>query len=89
MSTVLRRRKAKELARLAKKPDKAIDTGEIPELADWRGSERGRFYRPLKQQITLRLDADILAWFKSRADKYQTGINAALREYVASHRKTD
>lgn len=89
MSTVLRRRKDKELARLAKKPDKAIDTSEIPELADWRGSERGRFYRPLKQQITLRLDADILAWFKSRADKYQTGINAALREYVANHRKTD
>lgn len=89
MSTLIKRRASKQLVRLAKKPDKAIDRSEIPELTDWRGAERGRFYRPVKQQITLRLDADILAWFKSRAEKYQTGINAALRKYVASHRKTD
>ncbi|MHB8405675.1 MAG: BrnA antitoxin family protein [Gammaproteobacteria bacterium] len=87
MKAVSRGRKDNELHQLARKPDKAIDTSDIPELTDWSGVERGRFYRPVKQQVTLRLDADILAWFRSRADKYQTGINAALREYVANHRK--
>ena len=43
------------------------------------------FYRPLKQQLTLRLDADVIAWFKDHAPKgqgYQTNINRALREHV-------
>lgn len=83
------RRNSKKLARLARKPDKAVDTSDIPELAGWSGAERGRFYRPVKQQVTLRLNADVLAWFKSRADKYQSRINAALREYVAGQRKAD
>jgi uncharacterized protein (DUF4415 family) len=43
------------------------------------------FYRPVKQQLTLRLDADVVAWFKSHttsSEGYQTRINRALREYV-------
>ena len=55
---------------------------DAPEVTVWDGAERGKFYRPLKQQITLRLDKDIIAWFKARGDKYQTRINDALREYV-------
>ena len=58
-----------------------------------RGTRRGRsgpgglpaLYRPVKQQITLRLDADIIAWFKAHAlggRGYQTDINGALREHV-------
>lgn len=39
------------------------------------------------QQVTLRLDADLLAWFRSLGGKYQTRINAALREYIDSYRK--
>jgi uncharacterized protein (DUF4415 family) len=39
----------------------------------------GRFYRPLKQQISLRVDADVLAWFRSHAKKYQTYMNTVLR----------
>jgi uncharacterized protein (DUF4415 family) len=74
-----------ELAALAALPDAAIDTTDIPEVLDWKGAERGRFYRPVKQQLTLRLDSDLIAWFKSRAtglEGYQTGINRALREYI-------
>ena len=67
--------------------DKDIDTSDIPEIEDFSGAVRGRFYRPVKQQITLRIDADLLAWFRSLGDKYQTRINAALREYMAPHRK--
>jgi uncharacterized protein (DUF4415 family) len=49
------------------------------------GARRGLFYRPVKQQLTLRLDADVVAWFKQHArpnEGYQTRINRALREYV-------
>jgi len=82
------KQQAKELRRLAEQPGKSIDTSDIPEVTDWSGAERGRFYRPVKQQITLRIDADLLAWFKTQGNKYQTRINAALREYVDSHRNT-
>jgi uncharacterized protein (DUF4415 family) len=74
-----------ELKALAALRDDAIDTSDAPELLDWSGAKRGLFYRPVKQQLTLRLDADLVAWFKSHAtsnDGYQTRINRALREYV-------
>src|SRR5882762_4020658 len=74
-----------ELATLAKLPEAAIDTSDAPEIRDWSGARRGLFYRPIKQQLTLRLDADLIAWFRKHATKdegYQTRINRALREYV-------
>jgi uncharacterized protein (DUF4415 family) len=74
-----------ELAALAVLPDEAIDTSDAPEMLDWSGAKRGLFYRPLKQQLTLRVDADVIAWFKARAtskEGYQTRITRPLREYV-------
>jgi uncharacterized protein (DUF4415 family) len=63
-----------------------IRTDLTPEsTADWSQGKRGVFYRPVKQQITLRLDADLIDWFKTNPVKdegYQTSINRALREYV-------
>jgi uncharacterized protein (DUF4415 family) len=77
-----------ELDALAGLPDAAIDTRDIPEATDWSEGVRGRFYRPIKQQLTLRLDADLIAWFKSNDSRgYQTRINRALREYVASQKR--
>jgi uncharacterized protein (DUF4415 family) len=77
-----------ELEALARLPDERINTREIPEQRDWSSARRGLFFRPVKQQLTLRLDADLIAWFKDRApngEGYQTRINRALREYVALH----
>jgi uncharacterized protein (DUF4415 family) len=74
-----------ELTSLAALRDEAIDTADALELLDWSGAKRGLFYRPVKQQLTLRLDADVVAWFKSQTtsdEGYQTRINRALREYV-------
>ena len=76
-----------ELARLALMKDEDIDFSDIPPLTDkfWTNAVRGRFYRPVKKQVTVRLDADILEWFKaSQGGKrgYQTAINAALRKLV-------
>ncbi len=74
-----------ELKSLAALPDDAIDTSDAPEFLDWSGAKRGVFYRPVKQQLTLRLDSDVVAWFKGHTtsdEGYQTRINRALREYV-------
>ena len=81
-------KQAKEIQELMKMADNEIDTSDVPEVEDFTGAVRGRFYRPIKQQITLRLDADMLAWFRSLGSKYQTRINAALREYMDSHQKS-
>ncbi|MCK6454253.1 MAG: BrnA antitoxin family protein [Alphaproteobacteria bacterium] len=69
-------------------PDSSIDTADAPEIRDWSGARRGLFYRPVKQQLTLRIDADVVAWFRSRAPKgrgYQTTMNEALRRYMDLH----
>lgn len=74
-----------ELAALAAMPDDQIDTHDIPGALDWSGAQRGRFYRPIKKQLTLRLDGDVVEWFKHyvhRGQGYQTQINSALRHYV-------
>jgi len=72
--------------------DEDIDTSDIPELTEdfWKNAKVGVFYRPVKQQLTLRLDADVVDWFKRNAKDgkgYQTSINIALREYVRDRMK--
>jgi len=69
--------------------DDDIDLSDIPEKLDWLGAVRGKFYRPVKQQVTLRLDADLIHWFKNSEGGrgYQTRINAALRRYVEDEAK--
>ena len=79
------------LKRLAALPDSEIDTSDIPELTaeQWKHAVRGRFYRPVKRQITARVDADVLDWLKSHGKGYQSRINAILRrEMLAAHRVT-
>jgi len=56
---------------------------DIPEKADWSNAVRGKFYRPLKESLTIRIDVDVLAWFKAQGKGYQTRINAVLRKAVA------
>ncbi|MDF5732323.1 MAG: BrnA antitoxin family protein [Rhizonema sp. PD38] len=77
-----------QLDTLTDLPEEEIDTDDIPEVKDWIGAKRGLFYRPVKQQITLRLDADIIDWFKRHhpeGEGYQTSISRVLREYVKHH----
>lgn len=76
-----------ELHRLTAQRDEDIDTSDIPEITDFSRAVRGRLYRPVKQQITLRIDADLVAWFKAHGNKYQTRINEALREWVNEHER--
>ncbi len=77
LSAASRRR----LKRLAARPDSEIDFSDIPEVTDeqWKHALRGRFYRPVKKQITARVDADVLAWLKGQGRGYQSRMNAILR----------
>jgi uncharacterized protein (DUF4415 family) len=79
-----------QLAKLAALPDEDIDTADIPPAPDanWANARRGDLYRPLKKPVTIRLDVDVVTWFKDHAtgNGYQTEINRVLRQHVA---KTD
>lgn len=71
----------KRLAMAADAPDQETDTTDpdAPEVTDWSGAVRGRFYRPVKQLKSLRIDADVLAYFQAQGPGYQTRINRVLR----------
>jgi len=78
----------KRLAALAARPDSTIDYSDIPkETAAVKWSRPGALVSAEnKQQITLRLDAEVLNFFKNTGERYQSRINAVLREYVRAHR---
>lgn len=73
-------------------PDDEIDFSDIPEAGDefFANAKRGTMYRAVKHQVTLRIDADVIDWFRRQAPEgkgYQTDMNRVLREYVASQTK--
>jgi uncharacterized protein (DUF4415 family) len=75
-----------QLRYLAELPDEQIDTTDIAEITDaqWSTARREALFRPIKTPVTIRLDADILEWYKTHAEngRYQTEINRALRFYM-------
>jgi uncharacterized protein (DUF4415 family) len=70
------------LKKRSRRSDEEINTSDIPELTEkfWGNAIRNPFYRPLKRQLTLRLDADIIAWLRLQGRGYQTRANALLRD---------
>jgi uncharacterized protein (DUF4415 family) len=76
----------RELQRLAKLPDSRIDFSDAPESKSRVSDiQVGRFYRPIKQLVSLRVDAEVLAWFRGRGKKYQTYMNEVLRREMQSN----
>lgn len=78
----------REIKALEVMQDSAIDTSDIAPIDEvaWRQKAVvGKFYRPIKKAVTIRLDTDVLAWFKARHNRYQTAVNQALREYMDTH----
>ncbi|BBQ85669.1 MULTISPECIES: BrnA antitoxin family protein [Enterobacteriaceae] len=71
-----------ELKALANKSDDEIDYSDIPATEDeqWSEANRGKFFRPLKTQASVRIDADVMEWLKRPGKGYQTRLNAILRE---------
>ncbi|MGX5700921.1 BrnA antitoxin family protein [Acinetobacter kookii] len=80
-----------EIQRLLAKgtvPDDQLDFSDIPEITDWSNAVRhNQFYRPVKQQTSIRLDADVLAWFKAQGKGYQTRMNEILRDAMLKELK--
>ena len=78
----------KHLEMLATLPDDSIDFSDIPELTDGQLAEmKPALYRPVKQQITARVDADVLEWLKAQGKGYQSRINAILRREMLAGRR--
>ena len=84
-TTPLTEKQRRAVKKLAATPDSEIDFTDAPQ-AHWPPQEVhiGRFYGPIKQLVSLRLDADVLAWFRGRGKKYQTYMNDVLRREMQS-----
>ena len=82
----------REIEALKKLPDDQIDTTDIPAMTDEEWNSRthyiGLHYRPGKKSVTIRLDKDMVAWFRKQGKGWQTKMNWVLRLYFASHHKT-
>lgn len=80
----LSKEQKRDIAALAAKGDEDIDFSDIPLKLDWSKAEVGKFYRPPKKAVTMRLDADVLEWLKGYGKGYQTRVNLLLRHAMAS-----
>ena len=87
----LTEKQQQHLAALASMPDNTIDFSNIPELTEAQLAELkpAAFYRPLKRQITARVDADVLAWLKAQGKGYQSRINAILRREMLAQKQAN
>jgi uncharacterized protein (DUF4415 family) len=78
---------AKRLREIQNIPDSTIDTSDIPELGDdfW---ENAKMVKPItKKAISIRVDDDVLDWFKRQGKSYQSLMNNVLRSYVNHQQK--
>ena len=70
------------IRKLAELPDETIDYSDIPPLTErfWRNTVANPLYKPVKSQLTVRLDSDVLEWLRASGRGYQTRLNSILRE---------
>ena len=85
------RKSETDLKRLREMKDEDIDFSDIPAVTPEmfaRGIVR-RGLKPVvrKKQLTLRMDSDVIEWFRRQGEGYQTRINALLRAYMEEHRR--
>lgn len=75
----LTREQKRDIRVIGRKRDEHIDFSDVPPILDWSGAEIGKFYRPKKKPVTMRLDSDVIAWLKADGRGYQTKANWLLR----------
>ncbi len=89
-------KKTKRVKKGAKTANRKKRTREIitiqavadePDSPDLSADDLRRWYRALKTPVTIRMDAEVLAWFKREGRGYQTRINMALRKMMREERK--
>ena len=84
---IMKGSKKQRLEEVEKIQDNKIDYSDIPELDDSFWDNATIVYPENKKPVTLRLDTDVLEWFRSTGKGYQTRINAILKSYVKAHKK--
>ena len=82
----LTREQKRDIRAIAAKRDEDIDFSDAPPVLDWSGAEIGKFYRPPKKPVTMRLDSDVIAWLKAEGPGYQTKANGLLRHAMLHFR---
>jgi uncharacterized protein (DUF4415 family) len=80
----LTKEQKRDIAAIAAVKDEDIDLSDMPEILDWSKAEIGKFYRPPKRSVTMRLDGDVIDWLKGYGKGYQTRVNLLLRHAMAS-----
>lgn len=83
MKTLTKEQK-RDIAAIAGKKNRDIDLSEMPEVLDWSGAEIGKFHRPTKKPVTMRLDEDVIEWLKGFGRGYQTKANLLLRHAMTA-----
>jgi len=79
-----------DFKRLDKMTDADIDLSDIPEVTPEmfaKGIVRRGLKPIVKRQLTLRLDSDVIDWFRSQGGGYQTRMNTLLRAYMEEHKR--
>ena len=76
------KRQAREIEALKRLKEEEIDLTDIEPLHNWNKATVGKFYRPIKKSLTIRIDADVLAKLRTHGKGYQTRINSWLRQAV-------
>ena len=86
----LSRKHKAELATLASMPDHKIDYSDIPPIlaSFWERAVRGGLYRPVKRQMTVRIDADVVEWLKAEGKGYHGRLNRILRSAMMNDLKS-
>jgi uncharacterized protein (DUF4415 family) len=83
----LTRAQKRDIRAIARKKDQDIDFSDAPPVLDWEGAELGKFYRPKKKPVTMRLDSDVIEWLKADGPGYQTKANWLLRHAMTHFTK--
>lgn len=83
----LTRVQKEDIRKLRAKRDEDIDFSDAPLVLDWSSAEIGKFYRPAKKPVTMRLDSDVIDWLKSNGPGYQTKVNWLLRSAMLHFRR--
>src|ERR1700693_4685909 len=78
----LTKEQKRDIRVIAAKRDEDLDFSDAPAVLDCSGAEIGKFYRPTKKPVTMRLDSDVIAWLKADGRGYQTKANWLLRHVM-------
>src|SRR6266852_5229471 len=81
----LTKEQKRDIRAIAAKRDQDIDFSDASPVLDWSGAEIGKFYRPVKKPVTMRLDSDVIAWLKADGRGYQTKANWLLRHAMTHY----